>query len=216
MVDVLEIQGVIKRYDDKLILSDIYLQIETNQIIGIFGRNGAGKTTLFNILYGIEKCDDCQIRYNNKIITQPFRRKNLICYSTQESFLPKHMNVIDVLRLFYEQHLPSNVKERFQHLLCTKIENLSGGERKLLQLFTILNSKSKFVILDEPFNHLSPIMCEEVKKMIVESSKNKCIIISDHSFLEVLELTHKNYLLSNGSLKKLHSKNDLYLSSYLT
>ena len=214
MVNCLEIQSVIKRYNDKLVLSDIYIKLETDKIIGIFGKNGSGKSTLFNIIYGVELSENCQIRYNDKIILRPFSHTNLISYSTQDSFFPKNISVRKALELFLDR-IPDRIEDRFNNVLQQRIGNLSGGEQKLLQLYTVLSCKSKFIILDEPFNHLSPIACEQIKVLISKCASEKCIIISDHSFNNVLDLTQENYYLQNGSLRKLNNKSELYESSYV-
>ena len=214
MVDCLEIQSVIKRYNDKLVLSDIYIKLETDKIIGIFGRNGSGKSTLFNIIYGVELCENCQIRYNDKIIVRPFTHKNLITYSTQDSFFPKNISVRKALELFLDK-IPDRIEKRFENVLQQSIGSLSAGEQKLLQLYTVLSRKSKFIILDEPFNHLSPIACDEVKILISETASQKCIIISDHFYYNVLDLAQENYHLQNGSLRKITNKSEFYESGYV-
>lgn len=215
MVNNLEIDSVIKRYNEKLILSDIYLRISTSQIIGIFGRNGSGKSTLFKILYGIETAENCFIKVNEKRIEKPFKQKDIISYSSQDVFFPRNIFTKDILDVFYDGKLPKNVFDRFHTLFKIKIGHLSGGEQKLLQLYAVLNSESKFVILDEPFNHLSPIMIEDIKSLIVEKSKTKGIILCDHSFRDVLDISNQTYLLHNGKLRKINNQIDLLEHGYL-
>lgn len=215
MVNHLELDSVIKRYGEKLILSDVYLSVRTSQIVGVFGSNGSGKSTLFKILYGIESSENHFIRLNESRIEKPFKLKNVLSYSAQDNFLPKTVFTKDVLEIFYNGELPKNVFERFYSSLTTKVGNLSGGEQKLLQLYMILNSKSKFVILDEPFNHLSPLMIEEVKNLILEKSKTIGIILSDHSYRNVLDISNQLYLLKNGKLKKIENEIELKEFKYL-
>lgn len=209
MVNHLELDSVIKRYGEKLILSDIHLSISTNQVVGIFGGNGSGKSTLFKILYGIETAENAFIQLNKKRIEKPFKIENVLSYSSQDLFFPQSIVTKDILDIFYFGKLPANVFERFQTVFKTKIGNLSGGEQKLLQLYLVLNSESKFVILDEPFNHLSPIMIDEIKDLITEQSKAKGIILSDHSYRDVLDISNKIYLLKDGKLKKVINQSSL-------
>lgn len=215
MVHHLAIDSVIKRYNERLVLSDIYLSLSTSQIIGIFGRNGSGKSTLFKILCGIETAENCFIKLNGKRIEKPFKQKDIISYSPQDIFFPRNVSTKDILDVFYNRKLPTNVFERFYSLFKTEIGNLSGGEQKLLQLYAVLNSESKFVILDEPFAHLSPIMINEIKSLIVEESKTKGIILSDHSFRDVLDISSELYLLQNGKLKKINHETELIENGYL-
>lgn len=215
MVNLLELDSVIKRYGEKLILSDIYLSIRTSQIVAVFGDNGSGKSTLFKILYGIEPSENHSIRLNKKPIDKPFKLNSVLNYSAQDIFLPKSVSAKDILKIFYNGKIPNEVIERFHHLFKTKVGNLSGGEQKLLQLYMILSSNSKFVILDEPFNHLSPLMIEEVKNLIREKSKTMGIILSDHSYRDVLDISNELYLLKNAKLTKIASQTELSDHGYI-
>ena len=82
----LQIDSVIKRYGNKTILTDVYLSIETAEIVAVFGRNGSGKSTLFKILYGIETAENCFIKLNNVPIKALFKKRT--------SSIIRHKNVL--------------------------------------------------------------------------------------------------------------------------
>jgi ABC-type lipopolysaccharide export system ATPase subunit len=91
----------------------------------------------------------------------------------------------------------------------TKIGNLSGGESRYLEVKLLLNLNSNFVLLDEPFNGISPLHIELIKNMIRENSSNKGIILTDHDYRNVLNVANKYYLLFDGGLKSVKTKQDL-------
>lgn len=215
MAHCLQIDSVIKRYGDKSVLTDVFLSLETKDIVAVFGRNGSGKSTLFKILYGIETAENCFIKLNNVPVKALFKKKDLINYSAQECFIPKNETTLNVLRLFYKNTIPETIQNRFKEVLQTKIGDLSGGEQKLLQLYLILNTTAKFIILDEPFNHLSPLMIDEVKALIKTAAQTKGILLCDHSYHDVLGIATKLYILKNGSLKKCAQQTDLQEHGYL-
>lgn len=104
-------------------------------------------------------------------------------------------------------------KKTMQHLenqnieLETKFGNLSGGQRRLAEIHVFLNSSSPFVILDEPFTYLTPIQIEELKKSFVVYKSEKGIIISDHQYRHVIDVSDKIYLLKFGKTHLLKSEN---------
>jgi ABC-type lipopolysaccharide export system ATPase subunit len=91
----------------------------------------------------------------------------------------------------------------------TKICNLSGGESRYLEVKLLLNLDSVFVLLDEPFNGISPLHVELIKAMILKKSLQKGIILTDHDYRNVLDIANKYYLLFDGGLKPVKTKQDL-------
>ena len=94
-------------------------------------------------------------------------------------------------------------------MLDKKISHLSGGELRYLEIKIILNNSSKFVLLDEPYNGLSPLMVEKVNELIVENSQTKGIIISDHNYENVIKVSNKLILLKEGKAHHLLCKEEL-------
>jgi ABC-type lipopolysaccharide export system ATPase subunit len=91
----------------------------------------------------------------------------------------------------------------------TKIGNLSGGESRYLEVKLLLNLNSNFVLLDEPFNGISPLHIELIKAMIIDKSSHKGTILTDHDYRNVLDIANKYYLLFDGGLKPVKTKQDL-------
>ena len=211
MSDLIEVDSIRKEYGTNQVLTDISLSCRSGDIIGLLGRNGSGKSTLLKIIFGTLYTDYKFIRINDAILNQPFKKKNTIAYLSQDNFLPKNLTVRQVVEI-YSNDL--NQKEFLEDdvllkVLTTKIRNLSGGESRYLEVKLLLNLDTLFVLLDEPFNGISPLHIDIVKKIITDSSLKKGIILTDHDYRNVLDVANKYYLLFDGGLKPVKTKQDL-------
>ncbi|NDV58605.1 ATP-binding cassette domain-containing protein [Bacteroides sp. 519] len=215
----LELDSVLKTFGSFQLLTDVYLRINTNDVIGLFGRNGTGKTVLLNILFGTMKADRKFIRLNEaKVLDKTFKKESLISYLPQHHFLPKHLNIEKITSVF----LSKEKKEAFFH--NDDIANinrkrqfieLSSGERKYLEIKLLLFKESKFLLLDEPFNFLSPLIIKQVTELIKEHAANKGIIIADHNYKHVLNVANRIMIIKEGVLKELTDKQGLVEQGYL-
>lgn len=217
MKNILEVDSIQKHVNKDFSLSDIYLRCETSEIIGIFGRNGSGKSLIIKIIFGTEKADHKFLRINDKCINEPYKVTDTIVYLPQHSFLPKNLSVQKILKLYLDKDCIKDFQddEIIQKINTLKIHELSGGELRYLELKLLLKSKAKFILLDEPFNALSPLLREKAVELIVNEKVSKGIIITDHDFNNLNSITTKNYLMHQGSLKKITNNEDLVFYNYL-
>jgi lipopolysaccharide export system ATP-binding protein len=211
MSNLLEVDSIRKEFGTKQVLTDIAFNCQRGDIIGLLGRNGSGKSTLLKIIFGTLFTDYKFIKINNEILDQPFKSKNQITYLHQENFLPKNITVKKVVEIFSDEiddkyFLDDEVLAK---VTGTKISNLSGGESRYLEVKLILNLDTRFVLLDEPFNGISPLHIELVKNMIRDKSVKKGIILTDHDYINVLDVAKRIYLLFDGGLKVVKTKQDL-------
>ena len=213
----LHIDSLTKSFNGKTTLRDIYLGCETGKITGILGRNGTGKSTLLKIIFGTIKGDHQYIRVDDKILQNQWDRKNKIAYLPQHFFLPKGIKIKNLIPIFCNKENSEKLTELdlIKPLLNETSRNLSGGEKKIIEALLIIFSASKFILLDEPFNGLSPKMTHEMQKLIKEQSKEKGIIISDHRYQEVLDISDEIYLLSDSHLKPIKDLKELQRYNYL-
>lgn len=211
MSSLLEVDSIRKAFGDKQVLTDIALKCQPGDIIGLLGRNGSGKSTLLKIIFGTLFTDYKFIRINDEILDQPFKTKNIIVYLNQDNFLPKNITVKQVVEIYSDDldHKEFLDDEVLSKVLETKIRNLSGGESRYLEVKLLLTLDSLFVLLDEPFNGISPLHIEKVKNMILDKSVEKGIILTDHDYRNVLDIANKFYLLFDGGLKPIKTKQDL-------
>ena len=211
MSSLLEVDSIRKAFGDNQVLTDIALKCQPGDIIGLLGRNGSGKSTLLKIIFGTLFTDYKFIRINDEILNHPFKTKNIISYLNQDNFLPKNLTVKQVVAI-YSDNLDQKgflYDEVLSKVLETKIRNLSGGESRYLEVKLLLTLDSLFVLLDEPFNGISPLHIEKVKNMILDKSVEKGIILTDHDYRNVLDVANKFYLLFDGGLKPIKTKQDL-------
>lgn len=214
MRDLLEVETVVKSYQSRKILTDIYLTCATGDILGIFGRNGSGKSTLLKIIFGTLSAENKFIRINDQAINKPYLKKDLIKYLPQSKFLPGDLTVKQAVGIYFKDPGVILSDEILSKVTKTKITNLSGGEERYLEIKMLLFSDAKFVLLDEPFNHVSPILVRSIKNLIIQQSHCKGIILTDHDYRSVLDVANKKILLVNGALKKIKDDSDLMQWGY--
>ncbi len=198
MTHQLEADSIQLKFGERKILSDVYLKCETGKITGLLGRNGQGKSCLMKIIYGTLECEK-SVRFDNQSQKQAFKRNDLLLYLPQFNFIPKSLSLKRVFKDFKLD--ATSFIERFPEFDAkykTSIGNLSGGGQRLVELYIIVKSKSQFVMLDEPFTHLSPIQIEKVREMLQEEKTNKGLLITDHMYTQVLDICDNLYVLANG------------------
>ncbi|MCZ8332504.1 MAG: ATP-binding cassette domain-containing protein [Flavobacterium sp.] len=214
----IEIDSVQKYFNTKPVLTDVYLKCETGEIIGLLGRNGSGKSTLLKIVLGILSADNKFIRVDGKVIFNTNDSLNEISYLSQENFIPSSFSVKRAIQLsidkdkvadFYQDDFINSLKDK-------KIHQLSGGELRYLEIKLILSNSSKFVLLDEPYNGLSPIMIEKINQLITENSSKKGIIITDHNYENIIKISSRLILMKDGKTIQIKDKMELVEKGYLS
>lgn len=199
MIHKLEADGILLEFGARKILSDIYLKCETGKITGILGRNGQGKTCLMNIIYGSLAATSKSIRFNNVSIISPFKRPGLVHYLPQFNFIPKTLTLKNIFWDFdldyseFQKHFPE-----FRPKYTSSLKSLSGGERRLLEVYIVIRSNSKFAMLDEPFSHLMPLHIEKVKAIMKVEKLNKGFLVTDHLFNDIVDISDDLYVLKEG------------------
>lgn len=215
MTHCLEVDSVYLEIDKKVILSNIYLKCKTGIITGLLGKNGSGKSCLMKIMYGVIHCES-SVRLNQKVYTKMYKQPNLVSFLPQFHFLPKGLSIIEV---FYHFQLCYNSFENtfpeFVNKHTTKLFELSGGERRLIELYVILISEAKFTLLDEPFTNLSPLQIEKIKQIIINQKSIKGILISDHLYNHIIDISSSLYVICNGKSNLVNSINDIVSLGYL-
>ncbi|WP_290698156.1 ATP-binding cassette domain-containing protein [Lacinutrix sp.] len=210
------VDSITKSYNNRVILSDIFLSCEIGEIKGLIGRNGCGKSTLLKIIFGVEKAENKFVRVHGKLINNTLDCKGLINYLPQKHFLPNGIKISKIINLFlekrYREKLLSN--QFVKPLLNRTSQELSGGERRIVEILLLIHSNSKFILLDEPFNGVSPILKEYIAECILEVSKNKGVIITDHDYENVLKIADTITFLKDGYLREIKERSELIELGY--
>lgn len=194
----LEVDSVNLRFGEHVVLSDVYSAFEVGEVSSLLGRNGSGKSCLFKIIIGSIGSQYASVRVDKKYYPSLFKSK-LLKYLPQTYIFPSNMTLSTAIR-FFESDKASTLLhlESLNIGLDSKFGELSGGQRRLAEIYVYLNSPSPFIILDEPFTYLTPIQIEELKKSLNEFKKEKGIVISDHQYRHVIDVSDKIYLLKDG------------------
>lgn len=210
----LHVDSVIRHFHTTRVLSDIYLSCLPGEIVGILGRNGSGKSTLLKIIFGSLPADHAYVKIDGKVFSNRSERPSQIAYLYQDTFIPAPLKVKTVLKLMQVEHLAGHPVVK--PLLNQTVATISGGELRYLEILIIVNRPAAYIILDEPFNGLSPILKEEVKEIIRTTAREgKGIILTDHDYRNVLDISVQKYIMRNGTLKPFRDPEELRLLGYL-
>ena len=199
MTNLLEIDSVILEFDSRRILQDVYLKSETGKVTGLLGRNGTGKSCLMKIMFGELIPTDKSIRINGNSLYTSYRSPKDLRYLPQNRFIPRSFTIKRVFNDFKLDFsdLVTNFPE-FEKYYKSKLINISGGERRIFEIYTILVSQTKFCMLDEPFSQVMPIHADKIKKLILREKANKGIIITDHMYKYIIDISDDLYIINDG------------------
>lgn len=217
MIQTLEVDSVILEFGTKRVLQDVYLKSKTGKITGLLGRNGTGKTCLLNILYGQLSPNDHSVRLNKQVLLNSSRSTKDIMYLPQFSFIPKSLTlnrIFNDYKLDFSEFI--NEFPEFEKYYISKLKKLSGGEQRIVEIYLIISSKTKFCLLDEPFTHVMPLHIDSIKNLILREKKNKGIIITDHLYRHIIDICDDLYVINDGKTYLTNSIQDLETLGYAT
>ena len=212
---MLEVCKIVKIINDKKIVSNVSFKINYGEVFGLLGPNGAGKTSIFYIIAGLTKSNNGQIIFDNRNISRlPMHlRSNLgIKYLPQEPSIFQNLTVYENLYGLAElsfknksdivDFIESSVEEfDLSNILNHKGRQLSGGQRRKVEIARTLASKPKIILLDEPFAGIDPMAIDDIKNVLVKlSRKNIGILITDHNVRETLEICDKAAIIHDGEV----------------
>lgn len=214
---VLKVDSVQLEFDNWPILRDIWLQCKQGEVLGLLGRNGSGKSTLLKVIFGTLLPLHKYVSIDG-VFTQYGYKQNRIAYLPQFSYLPKGIKLKNLAAMlidqqYWQQFCALSIYQKHQF---KKPEQLSGGELRQLEMLMIIYSKADFILLDEPFTHVTPVQTEYFKQLIREVAKTKGVIITDHQYYNVLDVSHRIILLHEGVTKPIDNVDDLVTYHYIS
>ena len=221
---MLTLENISKSIKTKKIVDGISFDIKPGTINGLLGPNGAGKTTTFYLIAGLVKCDEGKIIFDSEDITSlPMHKRSKIGikYLPQEPSIFQNLNVYENLYGLAEisfqtkQEIASFMDQSIEEFNLAEILNLkgrqlSGGQRRKVEIARTLAAQPKVILLDEPFAGIDPIAIEEIKQVLISlTKKNIAILITDHNVREALEICNKAIVINNGGIIAMGSKDEL-------
>lgn len=214
---IFELDNVELSFGGKNVLYGVYIKAETGKINSILGSNGCGKTSLLRIFFGNLKCNNKLVRIDRKSTLKDLYTFEKVKFLPQNDLFP---NNISLKRLFKIYRVPwSGFLEKFpdfRNYRNSKMRELSGGEKRLVSIWLTLKSDSNLILLDEPFTHLSPLNIEIIKKELVFEKQNKAILLTDHLYQHLLEITDDLYYIQDGCSKEIGDPKKLKEIGYAT
>lgn len=212
---VLKAQNLKKSYGGKAVVDGLSFEIGEGEVVGLLGPNGAGKTTAFYMTIGLIRPDEGQVFFQGQEATDlPIhdRARLGMGYLAQEPSVFRNLTVEENILCILET-LPLSKAQRkarldallhelhLEKLAKKKASQLSGGERRRLEITRALVTEPTLLLLDEPFANIDPIAVGDVKKMI-RHLKNKgiSIFITDHNAREIFSIVDRSYLIRDGKV----------------
>jgi len=238
-VEILELKNIKKSFKKKEILHGIDLQIRSSEVFGLLGPNGAGKTTLFSLISGLEMTTSGKIFLDENDITFKdisFRASKGIIYLPQEPSVFRKLSVADNIKAALQTKFKKiEIEDKYERLmrefdlfnLERQIsENLSGGQRRKLEIARAFALEPKFILLDEPFAGIDPLTINEIKNIISKlRSKNVGVVISDHNAQATMDICDNISVINDGEIiasgnpsdiKENNTVQQIYLGENLT
>lgn len=211
----LYIDSVAHRYGKDYVLNNVYLTCTIGEIVGLLGRNGSGKSTLLKIIFGSIQPDYMHMRINGTQVKRAYLTSKL-SYLPQHFFIPANLRVRQLVSLYTHKYRDELfVQDIIRENMDRVMADLSGGQRRLIEFMLVLYSDSDFVLLDEPFTQLAPIVIEEMQEQLIKFKMFKGIIFTDHYYQQILATASRIVLLHNGCNYKINGVEDLQLHGYL-
>lgn len=202
---VLGADGIQLKFGNRVLLTDVYLRVQTGQVVGLLGRNGCGKSTLLQTMFGAQHVAAASVRVNGQRVVPAYRQPGLLNYLPQAPLLPPHLTVAAAARLLGVD--AAAALSDFPELLTQKnrpVEELSGGTVRLVEVLLLLQADTCFTLLDEPFTGVMPVHSEMLADVLHRVKPRKGLLLTDHRYEEVLALCDAVYLLHDGRLELLN------------
>lgn len=210
---LLEVEGLVKRYGDRRVVDGVALRVRAGEIVGLLGKNGAGKTTTFNMVVGLIRPTAGQVRFDGGDVTRlaMHQRARLgMGYLTQEPSVFRKLTVADNILAILETCKIGRAERRVRlQSLLDELElasladsyayQLSGGEKRRLEITRALVTQPKLLLLDEPFAGIDPIAVHEVRKILGRlRERGLGVLITDHQARELLKVVDRGYIINAG------------------
>ena len=213
---VLEAEGLVKVYRRRYVVNDVAVRLQQGEIVGLLGPNGAGKTTTFYMIVGLIQPLQGRILLDGKDVTRMpmYRRaRQGVGYLSQEPSIFRKLTVEEnILAILESLKLPAAEKRarlesllgelNIRHLRKSRAYQLSGGERRRLEITRALVTRPKFMMLDEPFAGVDPIAVHDIQTIVANlRHRGIGVLISDHNVEQTLDIVDRAYIMFDGQVK---------------
>jgi lipopolysaccharide export system ATP-binding protein len=214
---MLTTEGLHKFYGRRRVVHNVSIEVKGGEVVGLLGPNGAGKTTTFYMIVGMVRANEGVIRLDSADITHMpmYKRARLgIGYLPQEPSIFRGLSVEDNLMAVIEtMSYPRSERKAVLDRLLDQLDiahirksmgyQLSGGERRRVEITRALVTRPKFMLLDEPFAGIDPIAVQDLQAIVGKlRDQGLGILITDHNVRDTLSITDRAYIMYEGAIKR--------------
>lgn len=211
----LQATNLCKTVGKKVLLKDISISVHRGEVVALLGPNGAGKTTCFHAVTGLIEATTGNVAIENRDVTHwpVYRRARAgLGYLPQESSIFRGLTVEENIRAILEVVEPdkASINERLTTLLNdfglmrikgSPAPSLSGGERRRVEIARALASRPTYMLLDEPFAGVDPIVVNDIRGLVSDlKNRGLGVLITDHNVRETLAIVDRAYILHEGRI----------------
>ncbi len=211
----IEARNLVKSFKKRTVVDRVSLRMEKGEIVGLLGPNGAGKTTTFYMIIGLEQPQSGEVYLSDIRITDlPMNRRAAlgISYLTQEASIFRKLTVEENILAILETTGLSKAEQKnklsallaefhIEHVRKRKGTELSGGERRRVEIARCLALEPQFILLDEPFAGVDPLAVADIQDIIQYlRQRGMGILITDHNVRETLQIVDRAYILNEGKI----------------
>jgi len=214
-MNTLRTELLCKTFRGRKVVDDVSLSVSPGEVVGLLGPNGAGKTTSFYMIVGLISADSGRVLFDQEDITglpMYLRARRGISYLPQEPSVFRKLTVEENLLAILEtlslarHERRERLEELIEQLGLETVRHneafqLSGGERRRVEIARSLVIAPRFLLLDEPFSGIDPKQVLELQQIIFGLKGSGIgVLITDHNVRETLRVTDRAYIISDGRI----------------
>ena len=211
---VLEFKEINKNFDEKQVLKDINLKIESNKIVGLLGKNGSGKSTLFKLANDLLTPSSGSVLIDGKPVSP--ETKSIVSYLPERPYLNPSLKVSDAIEIFEDFYTDFD-KNKAEKLLIDlqldknmRLSKMSKGMKEKVQLVLVMSRKAKIYILDEPLGGVDPASRDYILQTILKNfEENATLLISTHMISDIEKILDEVIFIDDGKIILTSSSDEL-------
>lgn len=209
--------NLLKKYGQRPVVDNLSLEIKPGEVVGLLGPNGAGKTTAFSIIVGLIEADGGQVWLDGEELTSwpaYLRARKGLGFLSQESSVFRGLTVQENLLLVLQSLGRSQTLEDYKKvaqeilqdfgllsLSNQKAYQLSGGEKRKLEIARAMVRQPRYLLLDEPFSELDPRAVTDLQEIMLKlKARGLGLLLTDHRLREALKIIDRIYIMNNGKI----------------
>lgn len=211
----IEAKNLVKKFKERAVVNNVSIKVEQGKVVGLLGPNGAGKTTTFYMIVGLETPNSGTVLVDGRDVAHmPMneRAEQGLGYLPQEPSIFRKLTVEENIMAILETTNLNKAEQldkmnaliaefNVEHVRKRKGSELSGGERRRVEIARALAKDPSFILLDEPFAGIDPIAVNDIQGIIAHLAQRGIgILITDHNVRETLKIVDYAYILNNGQI----------------